>query len=233
MSELPPKEALCDYIDIRDKFSYTVFILPSLKADVSLVMYNSIMKRIKPSYGAALSAAAFLVKYRGLPLDEIDVDVDGEVIKVVFSEKNDKFSVTLPKCKQLLEKSRVFAGNIEKTITLVSFKNIDTSIAIIDASDIDAISSDTLSLIYTSTPEADIAAALEVDDEEWKITAESPNGEPDSVLISCAAAFYKHGKRKTVDFCKNGEKLTLTLTYQGLKATLSPPRIMRFDTPYL
>jgi hypothetical protein len=83
-----------------EKDACPLILTPSLAWDVSV--------RLPPSYRAdktfyrlaALGAARFIFEVRGVPLSEIEVEVEGEIYKVARSENDGKIGIKLPKCKE-------------------------------------------------------------------------------------------------------------------------------------
>lgn len=222
-----------DFIDARDERCYTVFILPSVLADLTLAMYNHRGKRIAASFGAAVAAAMFLVKFRGLPLESLDIEADGKTIKIDFSHDFERVSITLPKCKQLLEKTRIFVGNIDKKIKKISCEHMPENAAVTECDDVDMFSDHNLADMLIGDADADFSVVFSCGSEEAKTKCFSPIPIPDLWLGSALASFTATGKRTEQIFSFNGEKLTLTPVYNGIRATLTCPKIMTFNTPYL
>ena len=79
----------------------TVGLLPSITADFSLIGYTKLGKPLSDYRAAAISAAAFLVLKRGLPLSEILFETPGGNIEVFYTGGR-IFEVSTPKCKQII-----------------------------------------------------------------------------------------------------------------------------------
>lgn len=78
-----------------------VFLLPSLTADFALRVYDKSQKEHREYHAAALIAAAFLIRKRGLPLSDIVFEAPCGKIKV-FCTGEGVLRITIDKCKQLL-----------------------------------------------------------------------------------------------------------------------------------
>lgn len=96
--------ALDDY-----KFDYAVILSPSIAADFYIKVYTKTKDLIKDNYAAAISAAAFLVLERGLPLTEISFETNSGIIDVFYTDL-DVFSVSILKCKELCTKTTESLG---------------------------------------------------------------------------------------------------------------------------
>lgn len=230
---MPPEDQLYGYIDRLDRESYTVFILPSLPCDLKIIMYNSECKRVPATWGATLAAAGFLVCFRGLPLPEVDVEIDGKNSRVHFSDLDGKMSIPLPKCKQILEKTHIFGGNVEKSVKLLSIKLMSIRLAAAETNDIELFDNAHLYGLLLADGGADIALCYSVGDDGVKTKSLAPAPIPDMALLSALAAFECIGDRKAQTFINDGELLTLKKTYDGVRVSLPPPKFMRFETPYL
>ncbi len=101
-------------------FDYAVILSPSTEADFYIKTYSRRKDLIIDNYAAAISAAAFLVLKRGLPLSEISFETNSGFIDV-FCTGNGLFGVKIQKCKQLFTKSAELLGcDIEYTDVLLS-----------------------------------------------------------------------------------------------------------------
>ncbi len=196
-------------------------------------MYNRSCERVPPSLGAAVAAAGFLVAFRGLPLDEVEVETDGGIFKVRFSEHNGKVSIILPKCKQILEKNHIFSGNIEKSIKKLEIEPLSINLAAAEAGDIDLFGENHLRELLLTDGGVSLALCYSVGNGGIKTKSRSASAIPDIALLSALAVFVSRGERVKLTFINEEEILTLGKTYEGVRATFSPPRFMRFETPYL
>lgn len=175
----------------------------------------------------------FLVKFRGLPLESLDVEADGRIVKIDFSTDFSQASVTLPKCKQLLEITRIFAGDIDKNIKVISCKHMSGNAAVTDCDDVDMFSDSHLADMLIGDVDMDFSAVFSSGNDATKVKCFSPVPLPDLWLGSAIASFTASGKRAEQIFTFNGENLTLTPVYNGIRATLTCTKIMTFNTPYL
>lgn len=210
-----------------------MFILPSISCDLKIIMYNSACKRVPASLGAAVAAAGFLVSFRGLPLDEVDIEADGEKFNVRFSDHNEKVSIILPKCKQILEKSYIFSGNIEKSIRRLEIESLSINLVAAETGDIDLFDESHLRELLLIDVGASLALCYSADNEGIKTKSRSTAPIPDMAPLSALAVFVSRAQRESLTFINGEEVLTLKKTYEGIRASLSPPRFMRFETPYL
>ena len=114
------------------EFDYAVVLMPSIKADFYIKTYSKRKNLIDDNYAAAISAAAFLILLRGLPLSEIRFETDFGFIDIFYTG-DCLFSVLIDKCKELFTKSKNLLGcEIEytdvfvgKRVRVVKTKNID------------------------------------------------------------------------------------------------------------
>ena len=230
---MPREEQLEGYIDRLDRESYTVFILPSLPCDLKIIMYNSECKRVPATWGAILAAAGFLVCFRGLPLSEVDIEANGENSRVRFSDLDGKMSITLPKCKQLLEKTQIFSGNVEKTIKKLKIKSPSVDLISAKTCDTDLFDGEHLLSLLLAEGGVDLALAYSVEGNTIRTKFRAARPISDVALISALAAYASVGERGRYRILSSEEKITLEATYDGIRVSLPPPRFMRFDTPYL
>ena len=141
LSTLP--EDIGAYTDARDADVTTLFLLPSLLCDCEAVCFDYRAKRCDfPS--AAVAAAIFLVRVRGLPLDECEVLCGGEIYTVTFDENGGKCEILLKKCKEMYEISPGLYRNVE----VKRWKAIDGQgeVLMLPTADATEINSDSLRL---------------------------------------------------------------------------------------
>ncbi len=91
------------------EFDFAVILLPSIEADFYIEVYSKRKDLITDNYAAAISAAAFLVLKRGLPLSEIRFETSTDFVDVFYTD-NGMFSVPIQKCKELCTKTTEFFG---------------------------------------------------------------------------------------------------------------------------
>lgn len=230
---MPREDQLEGYIDRLDRESYTVFILPSLPCDLKIIMYNSECKRVPATWGAILAAAGFLVCFRGLPLSEVDIEADGKNSRVHFSDLDGKMSITLSKCKQLLEKTQIFSGNVEKTIKKLKIKSPPIELISTETCDTDIFDGEHLLGLLLAEDGVDLALAYSVVGDGIRTKCRATGPIPDASLISALGAFASVGERGRYHILSPEGKFTLEATYDGIRVSLPPPRFMRFETPYL
>lgn len=110
VSRLP--EDVRAYTDARDDEVKTLFLLPCLQCDCEAACFDRAGEPcISPS--AAMAAASFLVRVRGLPLEECEVLCGGIIYTVTFAGNDGKCEILLKKCKELYEISPGFYQNVE------------------------------------------------------------------------------------------------------------------------
>ena len=113
-------------------FEYAVIISPSVEADFHISTYSKGKRLIIDNYAAAISAAAFLVLKRGLPLSEISFETPSGIVNI-FCTGDSMFKVLITECKELCTKSKEILGcEIEytdvllwDTVRVVKAKNIE------------------------------------------------------------------------------------------------------------
>ncbi len=110
VSRLP--EEVSAYTDARDDGVKTLFLLPNLQCDCEAVCLDRRRDRcISPS--AAMAAAVFLVRVRGLPSEECEVLCGERIYTVTFAGKDGKCEILLKKCKELYEIPPKIYQNVE------------------------------------------------------------------------------------------------------------------------
>jgi hypothetical protein len=215
--------------------------MPSFQYDISIKMFNSRCESRPPSYGAILASAAFLVIFRGLPLDVVEVEHGGKMSLVTFLNNNEKMSINLQKCKQLLEKQHIFSSGIEKIVKKIFLKH-DNKIALTTScKDAELFEESHLSALLLGDENADFALAYSKKDDRIIVKPFAPKNEPDLALSAAIAAYESIGERKemTVSFdvlqnpCKSSEIITLAPTFSGTKISINATPLMKFDTPHL
>ena len=215
--------------------------MPSLQHDISIKMFNSRCESCPPSYGAILASAAFLVIFRGLPLDVVEVEHGGKMSLVTFLNNNEKISINLPKCKQLLEKQHIFSSGIEKIVKKIFLKH-DNKIALTTScKDAELFEDGHLFALLASDENADFALVYSKKDDRITVKPFVPRSAPDFPLSAAIAAYESIGERKEMTVlcdglqnpCKGSEIITLTLTFSGTKISINAPPLMKFDTPHL
>ncbi len=159
MVKCPERENVGRFVDARNNNAFTVFILPGIMGDIRICAYSSKAEIIPPPHGAMIAAALFLVSYRGLPLDEVEVESDSKICKVFFDQKANKISIILPKCKLLLEKTQEFTGNIEKSIKKIALQFCKKIAVAVSCHDADMFDKEHLISMIMNTPNADFAVA--------------------------------------------------------------------------
>ncbi len=90
-----------------------VLLAPSLTADFKLRMYTKNEEKSREYYAAALIAAAFLIKKRGLPLSDILFETPCGNIEVFYTGRG-ALKIEVDKCKHLLSSQTVCAGCVAK-----------------------------------------------------------------------------------------------------------------------
>lgn len=114
------------------EFEYAVFLTPSIDADYYIEAYSKKKEILSDYYAAAISAAAFLVLKRGLPLSEISFETPSGIVNI-FCTGDSMFKVLITECKELCTKSTEILGcEIEYTdvllwgtVRVVKAKNIE------------------------------------------------------------------------------------------------------------
>lgn len=177
------------FYDVRDKNAETVFILPSLLADASVTSY----KNPSPSPSAALAAAAFLTFVRGLPLEEVDIESEGERFKILLLPKRDNLQIFLPKCKLICAKRDVIVEKIKISVSDVNVNG--RRISLIRCDDFSAFDSSGLSRIIFESSEFAPDGAVAYSLAEGCATAASKfiNSNPDSILCAALAVARAEG----------------------------------------
>lgn len=215
--------------------------MPSLRYDISIEMFDSKCQKCSPTCGAIIAAAAFLVIFRGLPLETVEVEHSDRMSLVTFLDNNEKISINLPKCKQLLEKPQVFASGIEKNVKKIFIKHENKTVLTIPCDDSELFEEIHLSALLLSDENADFSLAYSKKDSHISVKPFAPKISPDLTLSAALAAYESIGEQKKMTAaCECGEAprkapeiITLTPAFSGVKISLPPPPLMKFDTPYL
>ncbi len=141
----------------------SILLSPSLSADVSVTLPAS--SAVDPALDAeaALCAGAFILRRRGLPLEEVIVEINGRIYTVISEENGNKIGVLTAKCKELFTKKPIFIENTELLISDCLLGKI--RIRLLESSDIDLISENILRMLLyrEETGGADVAAAFSRD----------------------------------------------------------------------
>ena len=193
MSE-PPKcaESFCDF---RDASAETLFLLPSMSADASVVSY----KNTAPSPSAALVGAVFLIFVRGLPLEETEIECGGEIFKISRVENSEKLSIFLPKCKQKCANKSVFADKMQFFISETEY--LSKRILALKCDDPTHFEDAALSRIMLCDADfaPDGAVAYSISSGKVEARAKFINQAPDNLLCSAIAAARAAGVGTLVD----------------------------------
>ena len=204
-------------------------------------MFDSRCKKCTPSCGSILASAAFLVKFRGLPLETVEVEHSGKMSLVTFSDNNENLSINLPKCKQLLEKQHIFASEIEKAIKTIFLKHENKIALTVPCEDTELFEKGHLSALLASDENADFAMAYSKKGDHISVKPFAPKITPDLTLSATLAAYESIGERKKMTVTCDGREasrenpqlITVTPSFYGINVSLVPPPMMKFDTPYL
>ena len=139
--ELFSVESMAEALEIIEKglCCKSIFLMPGNSADFMLAAFCANKEEAAEYYTSALCAAAFLITKRGLPLSELVFETpEGEI--EIFHTDTDKFSVKIPKCKQMLSFSTELFGSDIKGRDLVVKKRFRA----LHADDISVFSDDVL-----------------------------------------------------------------------------------------
>ena len=215
--------------------------MPSFRYDISIEMFDCNCKKCPPSYGAILTSAMFLVVFRGLPLDMVEVEHGEKMSAVTFLDNNKKISINLPKCKLLFEKTHNFTVGIEKNIKAVSLEPENIIAVSLRCNDAELFEESHLSSLLLSDVNTDFVLAYSKKGEQLSVKTFAAKSIPDIDLLSALAAYESVGERKNIIVTKEGgresrkktEPITITPMFSGIKISLFPPPLMKFDTPYL
>ena len=200
-------------------------------------MFDCNCKKCTPSYGAILASAMFLVVFRGLPLDMVEVEHGEKMSAVTFLDNNKKTSINLPKCKLLFEKTHKFAAGIEKNIEAISMENGNIIALSLRCNDADLFEESHLSSLLLSDANTDFVLAYSKKGEQLSVKTFATKHIPDIDLLSALTAYESVGERKNIIVAKESRKkpepIIITPMFSGIKISLFPPPLMKFDTPYL
>lgn len=230
---MPQGKDLFKYINTRDNGAYTVFLLPSTRADIKAVCYDYRCREVGMSYGAIIAAALFLVFFRGLPLDEVEIEICDRKICVSTNIKERKISLNLPKCKEKLENIKVFVGNIEADAITMKLDKSKVSLIAAECKDAEMFENSHLFLLLLSDINNDVAIAFSFDNSEITVKYQSLVPLPDLALFSAIAAYECLDQTSYREVKIIGESIGLVSSYSGIRVTLNAPPMMCFTTPYL
>lgn len=111
ISVFEPKE-YGEFVRTKNDKEITVLLHPSKIADFTVTIPETFGCAHSLYIEATVAAAAFLVNYRGLPLDEITFESGGQKIEV-FHTGSDDFVVNVRKCKCLFTKHKIDVSGCE------------------------------------------------------------------------------------------------------------------------
>ena len=112
ISTTAEKRPLPDTLEDKTNGEFFVTLSPSLKYDIYATIISQAEDTRHPYPLAAYSAAVFLWRVRGLPLDALEVETPVGVFKAALSGIDGKYEILLPKCKQLYSKSDKILKNV-------------------------------------------------------------------------------------------------------------------------
>lgn len=220
-------------MDTRNERGVTVFALPSVPADIRVVAYSHDCRPIPTSYGAIICAAAFIRIFRGLPLDAVEVECGDMILSVSFSDNCKNLSLILPKCKPYVAKSCIFPQGIEKDVNLVRYESLQTTVAVTDSRDVDAVERSHLKFLLSSFPDADISVAYSCLGSVIRAVYHALRPRPDIPLTVALAAYGSSREREKKTVLTDGVSIAISPTWNGVRIQLPSPRFMSFSTPYL
>ena len=177
-----------------------LILTSSLSADVSVKLPPS-YKVDKSFYSlAALGAARFILDVRGVPLNEIDVEIGGEIFRVARTGNDGKLGVKMPKCKELASNIQTFVGVTDVNVSDYIVEN--TCVRLLECSDVRTLSPDCLkSLLLSGERTAELCAGFCRKEEVSLLLAGLVALSPGAVIKAITAISY--AKRM-----KNGESLS-------------------------
>ena len=226
-----------DYIDVRDSSVSLTFLMPSLRADISVKSFFN-TGNLRENYAAsALAAVGFLVYIRGLPLDEVTVETPVGIFEVIRAERNAELGVLLRKCKFLCSKTLKYAKSIEICATEMLTKC--GVVRIFVCPDADSFSAEALSVLSLGDDGENVSAsvALSVHEGYAKMKLNRVNSDKespllDAILASASYIFEVYHRLEPIELRLLGVNYRVSL-YGGELLVSAPISFMRFGTPYL
>lgn len=178
-----------------------------------------------------IAAALFLVKFRGLPLDLIEIEHYDQKIEIHFLDKFQIVLLNLRKCKQLLSKKYVFTGNIEKGIKSIYVKHAKKCVATVASDNAELFGRAQLESLLLSSSEADISVAYSLNNDIVKLHSYQILPYPDRILIAALAVYEAIGKSSPFTFTENGSDVTVSRYANLLRVSTPVPKIMHLIAP--
>lgn len=182
-----------------------LLISASESADIKVTPINTedVCEASDPLF--ALAAGAFLMKVRGLPLDEAEIETASGIFKLLLDEKGDRVGVILSKCKQLSSNSKFLLENIE--IKCSDYLSFGKRIRLVRSRDPEMFSPDALRLasFRKGLPLADCAAVFSLGEDRCEYRFTSREKEKEKYALRCALAIASE-----TDFFKGGDERSLT-----------------------
>lgn len=157
---------------------------------------------------ATLAAARFILDVRGLPLEELTVEMDGKTYTAVRRQGESKIWVKMPKCKEICSKIVKYGDFLDAKITECLVENL--LVRFLKCSDLRMLSEDVMrGLLYREVIGAcDIAAGYEAKGSHLEIKLIS-NTKKTTCQRLCAALAIA----SSLDVREMGE--TVKITCQG------------------
>ena len=133
-------------IKIEECENIPAFVAASDTADISLLRADSCKSKDFYEPLAALATGRFVYEKRGLPLTDIDVEIQGRVYCVIIDSLNKNIGLNFKKCKQILSKTDINIDNVAAFASDYLFEN--ERIRLVRCDDIEMFSDSSLRLIF-------------------------------------------------------------------------------------
>ena len=169
---IPKDDGEGDPVAKEARGEYVLAVTASERGEIKV---SSVGKSLLPSPLAALAAGRFLSGVRGVPIEEAEVEYDGDILTAYIDHKTGEIKTKLHKCKQTLSKERVFVHNIEVECTDYLCDNVRIRL-VGCAEDMPEEQTLRMLLLREGMPLADAVAAYTVKDGELLIRSVCKGG---------------------------------------------------------
>ena len=203
-----------EYVHIGER---CVFLLPSVIADFRVTGYEKNGKPLYDYYSAAVCAAAYLIRKRGLPLSEITFETPKGILEI-FCTGSGSLSLKINKCKLLLSNHIEICGCVPNAFD-ADLGGVFRVVSIPFDAEIGKALAPRLVSAALPLPEAVILSTLRDNGLFIKVYSDH-NPTPPSKLLCCAAAAFTTGRGGAEFSLENGSMAMVS--FSTVEISLKP-----------